>query len=77
MLMRTSVNPADHPAPPFEHPLDITVGRGRVIYADATTDMAGKHHPAGWVLPGGARTDDPERAVLAAESVNKLALAAG
>jgi hypothetical protein len=35
----------------FTNPLDITIGRGRIIWAEAT-EHKGLVHPAGWVLPG-------------------------
>jgi hypothetical protein len=41
----------------LDHPNNIKIGKGRVIWANATTDTSGIRHAAGWVLPGGARTD--------------------
>lgn len=55
----------------FEDPRNITVGAGRVIYALATTDHAGRYHPEGWVLPGGARTSSKARATRVATNINR------
>ena len=53
----------------FESPFDITIGKGRIIWADTLeyTSNAGRYArgtvlPAGWVLPGGERTQDRARA---------------
>lgn len=45
----------------FESPFDITIGKGRIIWAEAT-EIKGTVLPAGWVLPGGERTQDRARA---------------
>lgn len=57
-------------APPFDHPANITNGKGRVIYATETVDAGGVHHPEGWVLPGGERTQDFHRANAVAHGIN-------
>ena len=41
----------------FEDPRNITVGKARVIWAEAAHPIStGARHPEGYVLPGGART---------------------
>lgn len=55
----------------FEDPRNITVGAGRVIYAQATTDHAGRYHAEGWVLPGGTRTASKARATRVATNINR------
>lgn len=62
--------PLDSVAPPFDHPACITNGYGRVIYAGETTDARGKHYPEGWVLPGGERTLDFNRANAVAHGID-------
>jgi hypothetical protein len=54
----------------FTNPLDITIGRGRIIWAEAT-EHKGLVHPAGWVLPGGERTLDRERAEAVARAIDR------
>lgn len=44
----------------FHHPKNISVGRGRILWAASATCISGIHHPEGWVLPGGARTNSSE-----------------
>lgn len=56
----------------FDHPKNIRVGNGRVLWAAAKTCTAGIHHPEGWVLPGGVRTRDEQRAKAAAAAINEL-----
>ncbi len=53
---------------------DIVVGRAVVPYAEAVfVDGNGFiKQTAGWVLPGGERTADPERARAAAEAMHRL-----
>jgi len=60
----------------FTNPLDITIGRGRIIWAEALT-YEGKRPPyqggtflEGWVLPGGERTQDRERAEAVARAID-------
>lgn len=57
----------------FAHVKNIAIGLGRVIWADGTTDCAGKAHAPGWVVPGGQRTLDEARARAAATLLNSLA----
>lgn len=56
----------------FQHPKNITVGRGRVLWADATTCTNGLTYPAGWVLPGGLRTLDEVVAHTAAIALDRM-----
>ena len=55
--------------------LDVHVGAGRVPFAHATTTRDNTYCPAGFVLPGGVRTTDRERAAVVA--ANTAALIAG
>ena len=59
-------------APRFDHPLDMTVGKARVIYALAVIGFSKVIYPEGWVLPGGRRTQDKIEAYRAAEWMNEL-----
>lgn len=61
----------------FESPFDITIGKGRIIWADTLeyTSNAGRYAkgtvlPAGWVLPGGERTQDRARAEAVALAID-------
>lgn len=56
----------------FASPFNIQMGRGRVMWGEATTDMSGKFHPSGWVLPGGRRTVSPQHAEAVAQRINEL-----
>ena len=58
----------------FVHPENIEVGRGRILYAEASVfpDAQGKTYPAGWVLPGGRRTQAREDAVAAAADIDRM-----
>lgn len=40
------------------HPKTIRLGFAIICYGDQTTDTNGILHKAGWVLPGGARTNN-------------------
>lgn len=71
----TAIEDAKDGASVFQHPKNITVGTGRVLYAErgyarATLGMVGVL-PAGWVLPGGQRTDDEARARMVAANIDK------
>jgi hypothetical protein len=59
----------------FNDPRDITVGRGRIIYARATVDFNGNKHPEGWVLPGGQRTRSREIAETVAHNIDQITAA--
>ena len=59
-------------APPFNHPLDMTVGKARVIYAQAVIGFSKVIYPEGWVLPGGRRTQDKIEAYRAAEAMDQM-----
>lgn len=56
----------------FQHPMNIYIGKGRVLWGEATTDMRGTYHPAGWVLPGGRRTAVRSIAELVARNIDKI-----
>lgn len=56
----------------FDHPNNISRGFGRVVYAMATTDHAGRYFPEGWVLPGGQRTCVRARAEAVADRIHNL-----
>lgn len=51
----------------FRDRRNVTVQRGRIIWAPMTQNM-----PAGYVLPGGRRTQDEGEAWLAAVQIDKL-----
>ncbi|MGI4776934.1 MAG: hypothetical protein ACRYGA_02255 [Janthinobacterium lividum] len=57
----------------FAHPKNIANGKGRVMWADATRDCTGRTHEAGWVLPGGIRTQDEATARAVAVALNEMA----
>ena len=52
----------------FSHPNNITVGKGRIIWAPSV----GPFIPEGWVLPGGLRTTDRDEAWAAAMGIDRL-----
>lgn len=56
----------------FHSPHNICVGRGRVLWANATNDSSGRHHLAGWVLPGGRRTQSRDEALAVALRIDQL-----
>jgi hypothetical protein len=56
----------------FNHPKNITVGRGRIIWARGATDTSGNPHLEGWVLPGGARTRNEVVARAAASAIDAM-----
>jgi hypothetical protein len=60
----------------FDHPKNIRIGNGRILWAKACTCTAGIHHPEGWILPGGERTQDSARAHAAALTIDELSGAA-
>ena len=60
----------------FDHPMDIVRGEGRIVFAREGTIANDRIFRPGWVLPGGERTDDQERAVAAAQAINSIALKA-
>jgi hypothetical protein len=66
----------DNGSATFAHSNNIEIGRGRVLWAKATTDTSGIHHPEGWVLPGGRRVCDTFQARAAAVLLETLAGAA-
>jgi tRNA nucleotidyltransferase/poly(A) polymerase len=55
----------------FDDPRNITIGFGRVIWAEATTPRHKAELPAGWVLPGGDRTNDHSEAMRVAEWISE------
>jgi hypothetical protein len=56
----------------FHHKNNITCGKGRVLWARGCTDASGNAHHEGWVLPGGARTQDERVATAAALLLDDL-----
>jgi len=54
----------------FDDVRNITVGKGRVIWAPATVTGSKQFFPEGWVLPGGRRTLDREEAEAAARAID-------
>lgn len=59
----------------FHHARNIEVGRGRILWGTATevknTYGITLRLPEGWVLPGGARTKDPNVALMRANWINE------
>ena len=70
-----------HPAPAFNDPRNVTVGKARVIWAKACGRhpegyvLPGGRHPEGYVLPGGHRTQNRMTAQHAAELMHRMMLA--
>ena len=56
----------------YASPLNITIGRGRILWGEATEDARKRIHPAGWVLPGGRRTTSREQAEAAAKRIDEI-----
>lgn len=56
----------------FDHTLNVTQGFGRVIYGEAGTKHDGTVLPAGWVLPGGRRTQNRQLAESVAAEINAI-----
>lgn len=54
----------------FDHPHNVTVGQGRVIFAEACTPIGGNFCERGWVLPGGARTTNRAIAEMVAGRID-------
>lgn len=57
---------AEEPKAYFDDKRNITVGCGRVIYAQVAHPVERERVGEGWVLPGGRRTQDREEAKAAA-----------
>ena len=49
----------------FDHPSDIIIGRGRVVYEPAYE---------AWILPGGLRMQSRDRAEGVAHKINEITL---
>jgi hypothetical protein len=49
----------------FDHPSDIIIGRGRIVYEPAYE---------AWILPGGLRTQSRDRAEGVANKINEITL---
>lgn len=60
--------------PHLDHPNNINVGNARLIWATEVKAIEGLRGciPAGWVLPGGARTVHRDVAMDVAISMNEL-----
>lgn len=60
----------------FFHPRNVSVGAGplpgRILYVKATVTASGDDLPAGYALPGGERTTDPQHAQRVAEGIYAL-----
>lgn len=54
----------------FNHPHNVQVGQGRVIFAEPCVSTGGVVHERGWVLPGGQRTTNRVIAELVASRIN-------
>lgn len=71
---------AQIPIEPFRHDQNITVGRGRILYGSACRPVLKVDDEgnvlrgvlkAGWVLPGGRRTQNGSEAVAAATWIDQ------
>ena len=51
----------------FDHPKDMTVGRGRIVYVERPAGSA----PAGFAVPGGRITQDADEAWKWAELIDR------
>lgn len=69
MKVHNLKHPTDRAA--FNDTRNFTFGYGRIIWAEATTLNNGDQLPAGWVLPGGRRTDDIEEVAATALWIDK------
>ena len=56
----------------FLHAYDICCGRGRIIYAPATTTTSDTYDPEARVLPGGRRTHNIAEARRMAEYIRDV-----
>lgn len=56
----------------FTDPRNLRIGRARIIWGDKTIKSDGTPLDAGWVLPGGSRTQNAAVALNAANIVNSL-----
>ena len=55
---------------PYEHKKNIHIGHGRIVWGQPWGAM-----PSGWVLPGGERTNDYDRATFAASAIDRMSRA--
>lgn len=65
-------DPGDAVAQPLNHSKNINVGIARLIWAESCTPFGKSPYPAGWVLPGGERTDNRTRAMRVAKNMDRL-----
>lgn len=56
----------------YVDPMNIRIGRGRILWGTATETSRGEKVPAGWVLPGGFRTRDEDEARAWAKWINEV-----
>lgn len=56
----------------FDDVRNYTYGYGRLIWAEAALTNDGMLHPPGWVLPGGERTNDIEKAAAVAKWIDSI-----
>lgn len=66
------LEPGDLAAPPLDHKHNLNVGSARLIWADACTPFGKPQSPAGWVLPGGDRTIDRNKALRVVKNMDRL-----
>ncbi len=62
----------DAAAPPLDHKHNLNIGRARLIWADACMPLNRPVCPEGWVLPGGERTNNRDRAMRVAKNMDRL-----
>ena len=58
------------PSDIFHNPRNVQVGMGRILWGTQTT-VDGVLYPAGWVIPGGRRTNSYSEALLAAQWIDR------
>lgn len=56
----------------FNDPRDIRLGKARIIWGTKTTTSTGETLESGWVMPGGARTNNAAIAFGAAGVINSI-----
>lgn len=55
----------------FDHPHNVQVGQGRVIFAEPCTPLGCAPCERGWVLPGGIRTTNRAIAEMVAGRIDR------
>jgi len=61
----------------FNDPRDIRLGKARIIWGTETTTSTGETLESGWVMPGGARTNNAAIAFGAGGVINSISRRSG